>query len=124
MTAQFLDIAGVKMAVIPVVDYERLLELAEEQSDIDAAIRADERRKAGEEYVPADIVYRIMDGENALKVWRKYRGMTIDALAAASDVRASMISMLENGKAQGKPGHWRALATALNTNIEDILPED
>ena len=112
------------MAVLPVADYRRLLEAAEDQEDVQAAVVAEQRRLAGEEYVPSELAYKIMDGENALKVWRKYREMTIDELAAASGTRQSLISLIENGKAQGKPAHWRALAEALNVSIEDILPLD
>jgi DNA-binding XRE family transcriptional regulator len=124
MTAQIVEISGQKMAVLPMADYERLIEIAEEQADISAAIAAEKRRQDGEELIPSELVYAIMDGENPLRAWRKYRGLTIDTLAATAGIRQSMLSMLENGKAQGKPAHWRALAEALNVTIEDIFPEN
>jgi DNA-binding XRE family transcriptional regulator len=123
MTVQFVEIAGQKMAMLPAADLERLLEIVEDRADIQAAERAEKRRLDGDEYIPFDLVHSIMDGENALRAWRKYRGMTIDALSEATGVRPSMVSMIENGKAQGKPAHWRALSAALNVDIEDILPE-
>ena len=124
MTVQIVEIAGQKMAVLPFSDYERLLELAEDQADIAAAERAEQRRLAGEEYVPFELVNAIVDGENALRVWRKYRGLTQGQLADAAKVRKSTLSEIENGKAQGKPALWRALADALNVTVDDILPLD
>lgn len=124
MTAQIVEIAGQKIAMLPMADYERLLEIAEDQTDIAAAERAEKRRLAGEEYVPFELVNAIIDGENALRVWRKYRGLTQERLATLTNVRLSTISEIENGKAQGKPTLWRALAEALNVTVDDILPFD
>lgn len=124
MTAQILEIGGQKMAMLPVADYERLLEIAEDQADINAAIAAEKRRLEGEEYVPAELVYSIMDGENALRAWRKYRGLTLARLNALSGVNKATLSQLENGKALGRPATWRALADALDVTVDDILPLD
>lgn len=122
MTAQIVEISGQKIAMLPVADYERLLEMAEELADIAAADHAEQRRLAGEEYVPFELVNSIIDGENALRAWRKYRDMTAVQLSKASGVDQSRISELEHGKAQGKPATWRALADALNVTVDDILP--
>jgi len=64
-----------------------------------------------------------MDGENALRAWRKHRGLTQDQLAARANVRLSTVSEIETGKAQGKPSIWRAFANVLNVSVDDILPE-
>jgi DNA-binding XRE family transcriptional regulator len=124
MSAQILEIAGEKMAMLPLADYERLLEIAEDQSDINAAIAAEKRRLEGEEYIPAALVYSIMDGENALRAWRQYRGLSLDVLAATAGTNKSQLSLMENGKALGKPALWRALAAALNVAVDDIMPFD
>jgi predicted transcriptional regulator len=125
MGVQILEIAGQKMAVLPVEDYERLVELAEDREDIEAAADAERRRNEGSvEYLPASMVDRILDGENALRVWREYRGMTISELAARSGYGYSMISKVESGARQGTVALWKALATALNVLPEDIMPVD
>ena len=123
MNIQIFEVFGQKLAMLPVADYEVLIEIAEEQSDTKAAISTEKRRLEGEEIVPSELVYAIMDGENPLRAWRKYRGMTQDGLAQAATTSKSLVSLIENGKAQGKPTHWRALAEALKVDIEDILPE-
>lgn len=123
MTAQIVEIAGRKMAVLPVEDYARLVDIVEDKADAAAAEAAERRRIEGEEYLPAEMVDRILSGESALRVWRKHRGMTLDQLAAVTGSRKSTLSEIENGKAQGKPALWRSLADALRVSTDDILPE-
>ncbi|WP_068072952.1 helix-turn-helix domain-containing protein [Novosphingobium lentum] len=124
MGVQILEIAGRKMAVLPLDDYERLLETAEDREDIAAAIEAERRRKDGVEYLPAGMVDRILDGENALRVWREYRGMTIAELAEKSGYGISMISKIETGSRQGTVSLWKAVAAALGVLPDDIMPVD
>lgn len=122
MSVQFIEINGRKMAVLPVDDYERLMEAVEDQDDIAAAERAERRRTAGEEYVPSEMVDRLVDGENALRVWRQYRQLSIARLAEVSGINKATISQLENEKAFGRPATWRSLADALRVTVDDILP--
>ena len=61
--------------------YEQLLEDSEMLADIKAY---DEAKARNEEFFPATVVQRItIDGENPLKVWREYRGLTQEQLATA-----------------------------------------
>jgi DNA-binding XRE family transcriptional regulator len=122
MTVQIVEIAGQKMAMLPIADYQLLLDVAEDKADALAAMEAERRRFDGEEYLPVVMLDRVMAGESALKVWRTHRGMTLDILATAAGARKSTLSQIENGKAQGKPALWRNLAEALNVSVDDILP--
>lgn len=122
MNAQVVEISGQKMVILPISDYERLLEIEEDMADIACAERAEKRRLAGEEYVPFELVDAIINGENALRVWRKYRGLSQSELSEQAQVRVATVSDIENGKAQGKPAIWRALADVLNVTVDDILP--
>jgi ribosome-binding protein aMBF1 (putative translation factor) len=122
MGVQILEIAGRKMAVLPVEDYERLVELAEDREDIAAAADVERRRNEGSiEYLPASMVDRILDGESPLRVWREYRGLSISELAQRSGYGYSMISKVETGTRQGTVALWKALAAALNVLPEDIM---
>lgn len=123
MTAQIIEIAGRRMAVLPVEDYARLVDIAEDKADALAAERAERRRLDGEEYLPAEMVDRILNGESALRVWRKYRGMTLAALAEAVGTVKSNLSEIETGKAQGTARLWRVLADELGVSVDDILPD-
>lgn len=122
MSVQFIEIDGRKMAVLPVEEYEHLLEALDDQADIAAAEDAEKRRAGGEEYVPMEMVDRLVDGENALRVWREYRHLSIGQLSELSRINKATISQLENGKAYGRPATWRALADALHVTVDNILP--
>ena len=125
MTVQIVEIGGQKIAMLPADEFERLVEQLEDRADDAAAQRAEQRRSAGtEEYIPFELVNAIVNGENALRVWRKHRGLTQEQLAAKAEVRLSTVSEIENGKAQGKPSIWRAFATILDVSVDEILPVD
>jgi DNA-binding XRE family transcriptional regulator len=124
MTAQIVEIAGQKMAMLPIADYQRLLDLAEDKADLVAAMQAEQRRRDGEEYLPVAMADRILAGESALKVWRNHRGMTLAALGKAAGVGQSHLSQIENGSRRGTPSLWRRLAVALRASADDILPLD
>ncbi len=124
MTTQFLEIAGRKLAVLPVADYERLVELAEETEDIRAAEEAERRLAAGEEeYVPAEILDRLLAGESPLKIWRQYRGLGGAELADKVGTTHASISRIENGSQNPPAAMWRKLATVLKVDIDDIIPD-
>ena len=122
MTVQIVEIAGQKMAMLPVADYQKLLDAAEDKADILAAMVAEQRRAEGEEYLPAEMLDRIMNGESALRLWRKHRGMTMDQLGPLCGVSPAFLSMLERGKRDASQKTWRALANALNVSIDDLFP--
>ena len=123
MTVQIVEIAGQKMAMLPVVDYERLLDLLEDQSDLNAAKIAEQRRLDGEEYLLAAMFDEIASGASALRVWRNLPGFTLKALSEAVDCSIPYLSEIERGNSDGNVRLWGRLAAALNVQIEDILPE-
>jgi hypothetical protein len=122
MTVQFVEIAGQKLAMVPVGEYEQLIEAAEDRADIVAAAAAEARRQAGEEYVPLEIADRLIAGENPLRVWRTYRGMSLEELGVAVGRQPSFVSKLERGTNEGGVRLWASLARALNVSIDDLIP--
>lgn len=123
MTVQFVEIAGQKMAMLPVAEFERLVDLAEDKLDVHAAIAAERRREAGEEYVPFEVIDRIIAGENALKVWRKHRGLTQVTLAKRARVTQAFVGFLEKDERRASVETWQSLAKVLDVELEDILPQ-
>ena len=121
MAAQFLQISGEQMVLLSRADFARLAEAAENYDDIVAAVDAQKRREAGEEYVPADVVAKLVDGENPLRVWRQYRGLTLQALADRVGRKPSCISKLELGHLEGGIKLWQALAHALDVDLDDLV---
>jgi DNA-binding XRE family transcriptional regulator len=122
MTAQFIEIAGQRMAVLPAAEFEQLLELVEDKADAAAAVAAEARRAAGEEYVPAVLVDRLLAGEAPLKVWREHRNLSVAQLAEASGVDRAIVARLEGGADGGSLRDTLALTAALRITVEDLQP--
>lgn len=109
-------------AVIPYGEYERLLEAAESLEDIrdyDAVKRAVEN--GSEELVPSDVAEKLLNGENPVRVWRKHRGLSVSALAAACGLTASAVSQIENNKRSPSIEKLKAIAAALNVEVDDVI---
>jgi hypothetical protein len=78
-------------AVIPYELYEQLVEDAETLQDIRDIDEIKARIERGEEeLIPAHVTYAILDGENPVKVWREYRGLTQQELATAAGISARL----------------------------------
>lgn len=85
--------------------------------DYDAAM---ERIAAGEELIPAEVVYALLDGGNPIRVWREYRGLSQAELAAKAGISASYLSQLEAGKRDGTVEVLSALAVELGVALDDL----
>ncbi|WP_319946860.1 transcriptional regulator [Ochrobactrum quorumnocens] len=84
---------GEEFALLPKADYEKLLEVLEDYEDIKAARKFRAKLRSGEEeLIPAEYVNRMIDGENKIKVWRDFRGMSAKALADAAGMSAPYLS--------------------------------
>ena len=59
--------------------------------------------------------------ENAVKVWRTYRGMTATELAVAADISNSQLSAIEDGDSSGSVAPLRRIARALGVTLDDLL---
>jgi predicted transcriptional regulator len=108
-------------AVIPYEVYVRLVEDAEMLEDIrdyDAAVRAIE---SGEELVPAEVVYALLDGANPIRVWREHRGLSQQELAVAAGISPSYLSQLETGRRTGTAEVLSAIAGALGVALDDLV---
>jgi DNA-binding XRE family transcriptional regulator len=113
---------GDRMAVIPVEEYERLVEAAEEATDVRAYDEAKRRLASSQdELLPATMVKRILDGENALRVWREHRGLTLKELADKAQVSAPFVSQIEKGQREGSVETMRKLADALKISVDDLI---
>lgn len=115
---------GRSVRLLPVAEYERLIDIAEDKADALAAGEAEKRRQDGEEYLPVEMTDRIMSGESPLRVWRRFRGKTLSDLASVTGMTHASLSRIECNTQRPKPATWRALATALNVSVDDILPLD
>ena len=109
-------------AILPYEDYLRLIEEAEMLEDIrdyDAAKAALE--KGEDELIPSEVVFAIIEGENPIKVWREYRGLTQQQLANAAGISKPYLSQIETGKRKGTADILSAIAKALDVSLDDIV---
>lgn len=122
MSVQVIEKNGKpEWAVLPFEEYERLIAAAEMLEDIRDYDDARQRLAAGEEVVPSDVVYAILDGENPLRVWREHRHLTQQELADRAGISKPYLSQLEAGKRTGTTDVLARLAEALNLTIDDIV---
>lgn len=124
MSVQFIQLNETEYAVIPAAEYRVLVERAEMASDIAAYDQAKAELVCGDdEIIPEDIVNQLLDGNNPVKVWRKYRGLTQEQLANAVGVTKQYIGQMEKGsQASGKLETLRRVAEALSVDLDDIAP--
>lgn len=110
-------------AVVPYETYLQLVEKAEMLQDVqdyDSAKAALER--GDDELVPSEVVYAILDGENAIKVWREYRGLSQQETAEKAGISIPYLSQLETNKRKGSLDVLRTIAKVLRVSLENIVP--
>ena len=122
MNVQIIEKAGKpEWAVVPYETYQTLLTDAEMLQDIQDYDAAKQAVAAGEELVPSEVTYAILDGRNPIKVWREYRGFTQQELAKRANISAAYLSQIETGKRKGTTAALSAIAAALDLTLDDVL---
>jgi len=104
--------------IITTPNGERLVD----EADLARANKIKRDIAAGDdEVVPADIVRRLVAGENKVKVWRSHRGLSGRDLAAAAGVSAPFISEIESGKKDGSVSVMKKIADVLKVDLDDLV---
>jgi DNA-binding XRE family transcriptional regulator len=111
---QKLVIDGKNYILLSEDDYEDLIDGLQAN-----AIMA--RIAAGEETWPMEIVVAKANGENPIRVYRKYRGMTVSELAAAAGISQPYLSDIESGKKTGSVDVLKRIAIALRVDLDDLV---
>ena len=106
---------GKSYVVIAQSDYENLLDQLEA-----AELRVARLVNEGHAGLPADIVNPLAEGENPIRVFRKWRGMTGSELADKAGISQPYLSDIENGKRDGTLQTLVAIADALEVDLDDI----
>ena len=123
MSVQIIEKDGrPEWAVLPYDEYERLLAAMEMLQDMQAYDEVQQALASGEEeLVPAEVADRLIDGENPIRVWREYRGMTQAELAEHAQISAAYLSQLETGKRAGTTEVLGRVALSLQVVIDDLI---
>jgi len=113
-------------AVLPFEEYRKLLEMAEDAADIQAADQVLADLKAGNTaLLPFEMASHLLDEtRHPLRIWREYRGLTQESLAGEADIGKSYISQIESGAKPGSVAVLKKLAAALNVDVDDLIPPD
>ncbi|MEW6029071.1 MAG: helix-turn-helix domain-containing protein [Chloroflexota bacterium] len=94
----------------------------EDIRDYDAAKAELERGE--DELIPAEVVFAILDGENPVKAWREFRGLTQQQLADAAGISKPYLSQIETGKRKGSADILSALAKALQVTLDEVAARE
>jgi DNA-binding XRE family transcriptional regulator len=123
MSIQIIEKNGQpEWAVVPYEEYLRLVAEAEMLQDIRDYDEAKLAIANGdEELIPSEVTYALLDGENPMRVWREYRGLTQRQVAEQAGISKPYLSQLESGQRNGTTEVLAAIAKALNVSLDDLI---
>jgi len=67
------------------------------------------------------MVRELMNSDHPMRVWREYRGLTLQALADQAGISKSYLSQIESGNRSGSADVLKRIAVALNVTLDDIV---
>lgn len=71
--------------------------------------------------VSSEFAERILEGENPVRVWREYRGLSVKELAEKAEINSAYLSQIEGGAREGSVSTMKALAMAFNLDLDDLV---
>jgi len=80
----------------------------------------DEAMANDEEMFPSELVDRLIAGENKIKVWREYRGISQATLAEKANMAQASIAQMEGGKRIGSVATLKKIAQVLRLDLDDL----
>ena len=118
MNLETVERNGQKFVLVPIEQYNRVLEDLEMLEDI----RDFEEVKAlDEETFPGEVVDRlILNEENPIKVFREYRELTQGQLANKTGIQPPDLAAMETGQKSGSVKTLKAIAEALELDVDLI----
>jgi len=123
MTIQFITTpSGERMVVVPESEWLALQEALEDKEDLAAIERFERRLTEGEEeFIPSEIVDRLLSDENKVRVWREYRGLTEAMLAEKAGVTSAELRAVESNMEAASLAQVARIADALNLSVDDLI---
>jgi DNA-binding XRE family transcriptional regulator len=128
MKVKFKSTADGEVAILPRAEYERLKEIERESREDAGTARLIAQAKLeianGAALLPMDVVERLANGENPIRVLRQFRGLTQSELASAESVQITQnyLSELETGKRKGPLELHQKIASYLQVPFDLLAP--
>ncbi len=117
MKTELIERKGKQFVLVPLKEFERLVDNAEMLEDIKVY---DEAKAKNEEIFPHEVAEAILAGESPVKLFRNYRGLTQVQLAKKAKIARPYLAEIESGKKQGSVKVLKAIAKVLDLEIGDI----
>ena len=120
-----VEVAGLRskrkadLVVMNRAEYEALVQRVEDAEDV-AVLRRAASHPEERDYLPIELVERLLAGESPVRIWREQRGLSARALAATAGVDPAYLSQIETGRKPGSVRALKKLAAALAVDLEDV----
>jgi hypothetical protein len=124
MNVRFQKTPKGEVAILPRKEFEALLVKAAEADEDRGTARLVARAKrevAKEDLIPKEVVDRLTAGENPVKVFREWRGMTQQRLAQQGGLTQGYLSDIETGRRRGTALRLRGVAHALKVSLDLLI---
>ncbi len=108
-------------AVLPWHEYVRLAKEEAAEALLSNEEIYDLAKKEESESFPIEVADRLLAGISPIKVYREYRGMSQNELAAASNISPAYLSQIETGRRVGSARTLASIAHALEVSLDDLL---
>lgn len=118
MKMEIIERRGKQFAVVPLKEFDRLRHDAEMLHDIRAY---DAAKARNEEAFPAEVAARLIGGENPIRTFRKHRAFTQEQLARAAQIARPYLAELEAGRKHASVKVLKAIAEALDVELDDLV---
>ena len=118
MNLETIERNGQKFVLVPIDQYNRVLEeleMLEDNRDFEGIKAVDE------EAFPSELIDRlVLEDENPIKVFREYRGLTQEQLAKKSGIQLIDLATIETGQESVSVESLNQIADALNLDADLI----
>jgi hypothetical protein len=125
MNVRFQKTARGEVAILPRKEYEALAAKAAEADEDNGTARLVARARkditAGAPLLPKQVVDRLADGDNPVRVLREWRDVTQLHLSFKTGLSQGYISDLETGRRKGAATALRRIADALKVPLDLVV---
>ena len=93
-------------------DYDDILFIKKAKQEVELGI---------DELVPLNIMKKLLTNESKLKIWREYRGITLEELSSKTNISLSVISKIESNNQQIDLSKINLFSKVLRLNYDDLI---